>query len=88
MRRKFCLIARMTEQPKHPIDEAFAAARALPEPVQEALAAELMEHIDQLQQSSLTDAQREEIRARLSAPPLYADAAVVAAFFARHGVRG
>jgi len=76
----------MTDQPKHPIDEAFAAARALPEPVQEALAAEIMARIDQLEHSSLTTAQRAEIRARLASRPQYADAEAVRAFFDRHGV--
>lgn len=76
----------MTEQPKHPLDEALAAARALPEHVQAALAAEIMERIDQLGRSSLADAQREEIKVRLSAPPIYAEPAAVEAFFKRHGV--
>ena len=75
----------MTSQPKHPIDEAFAAARNLPEPLQEALAAEIMTRIDQLGRSSLADNQREEIKARLAAPPVYADATAVEAFFKSHG---
>ncbi len=64
----------MTNQPKHPIDAAFEAARTLPEQVQEALAAEIIARVDQLGRSSLTAAQREEIKVRLAAPAVYADA--------------
>lgn len=78
----------MTDQPKHPIDEAFEAARTLPGPVQEALAAEITARIDQLDHSALSDAQRSEIQDRLSAPPVYADTAAVEAFFKRHGAVG
>ena len=58
----------MNDQREHAIDEAFAAARNLPEPVQEALAAEIMARIDQLGRGSLTDTPRDEIKARLAAP--------------------
>ncbi len=76
----------MTNQPKHPIDEAFDAARNLPEPVQEALAAEILDRIDQLGRSGMTEAQRAEVKARLAAPATYADPAAVRDFFRRHGV--
>ena len=75
----------MNDPRGHPIDEAFAAARNLPEPVQEALAAEIMARIDQLGRSSLNHQQRAEIKVRLSTPPVYTDVAAVEAFFKRHG---
>ena len=76
----------MTNQPKHPIDEAFDAARNLPEPVQEALAAEILARIEQLGHSGMTEAQRAEVKARLSVPAAYADPAAMRDFFRRHGV--
>jgi hypothetical protein len=76
----------MNKPARSPIDEALESARALPEPVQDALAAEIMARVEQLSQSLLTDAQRAEIEARLAAPPRYADPTTVKLFFARHGV--
>ena len=76
----------MTNHQRHPIDEAFDAARKLPGPVQEALAAEIIARIEQLGHTEMTDAQRAEVKARLSAPATYAEPASVRDFFRRHGV--
>jgi hypothetical protein len=78
----------MTEQPKRPIDEAFAAARELPQTVQEALAAEIMSRVDQLGHSGLSEEQRAEIEARLAMPAVYADGAAARDLFERFGARG
>lgn len=75
-------------QLKPTIDEAFAAARALPMPAQEALAAEILARIGELERSVLTDAEWAEIEARLTAPAIYADSQSVRDFFAEHGAGG
>lgn len=73
-------------QQKH-LDEAFQAARALSEADQEALASEIMARVGELKKSVLTEEQRAEVKARLAAPPVYADPAEVTAFFERHDAR-
>lgn len=76
----------MSEMPKRLIDTAIDAARALPEPVQDALAEEILARIGELGESRLTPLQRDEVKRRLSEPARYADAADAREFFARHGV--
>jgi hypothetical protein len=76
----------MNDMPKRRLDEALAAARTLPQSQQDALAAEIMERVDELSASSLSPAQRDEIKRRLAEPPRYADPVDVRAFFGRHGI--
>ena len=74
--------------PIHPkLTQAFQSAQSLPESTQEALAQEIVTRVGELATSQLSDAQRDEIQARLQAPARYADPAMVKAFFARHGVQ-
>jgi hypothetical protein len=73
----------MTKHAKPELESAFAAVQSLPEPVQEAMAAEILERVQELSQSNLTEAQRAEVRKRLSSPPRYADPETVRAFFRR-----
>lgn len=75
------------DTPAHtPFDEAVDAARGLPAEQQEALAAELLERIDEFKRSALSGADSAEVAHRLAEPALYADDEKVRAFFARHGV--
>jgi hypothetical protein len=75
----------MAKHTKLELESAFAAVQSLPEPVQEAMAAEILERVQELSQGHLTEAQRAEVRNRLSSPASYADPEAVRAFFARHG---
>jgi hypothetical protein len=76
----------MTDMPKQLLDQALDAARSLPSPMQDALAAEIMERVHQLSASGLSPAQRDEVLRRLAKPASYADPDQARAFFARHGI--
>ena len=76
----------MNDKTKPTLEAAIAAGQSLPDAMQEALAAEILERVAELGASSLSPAQRDEIKRRLAAPAEYAYPTRVADFFRRHGV--
>ena len=71
----------MTSKPTTTLDTAIAAAKKLPQEMQDAIAHDVMEQVSGYQHSQMTDQQRADLKRRLSKPLILAPRkAVVDAF--------